>query len=406
MKKLFFILIPILLIVLFAWFYLRNGDTPIAEVLNGGLPFGSAEGVNIPAQDTNNTVGQTTNFDQVVASDTQIFRIANTPVAGFTIISRGNDAVVRYLDRATGHIFDLTLPKAGETASLEKVRVTNNTLPKIYEAYFSQNGNNVLIRSLEGEGEVVKNMSLALTPPKASSSDEFYAVSATSLRGGIGSIAVGSTGNLFYNLADSGSIVSSSFTSTSLKTLFSSAFTNWKLSKLGSNLLVSTKASSLASGYAYSLSASGGSLAKLAGPLNGLVAVANPAGTLLLYSYIENGTTKLFTKNLSKNTTAEILPATLAEKCVWSTKKASVFFCGTPLNGVSGAEPDNWYLGRTHFTDYIWQFDTNSEIAKVVAEPKTDFSQDLDVSEPKLSPNEDFLIFVNHTDLTLWAVRI
>lgn len=405
MKKFFFIFIPIVLIALFAWFYLRNGNTPIAQTLNGGLPFGTAEGVNIPSN-TDNTVGETTNFDQGVSSDSKIFRIANTPVAGFTILTRGNNAVVRYLDRATGHIFDIPLPKEGENTVLEKMRVTNNTLPKIYEAYFSPNGNNVLIRSLEGDGDLVKNMSLTLTPPKASSSDEFYSVTATSLRGGIGSIVVGSNGNLFYSLADGGSIVSSSFTNPALKTLFSSAFTNWRLGKLGNNLLVTSKASSVASGYAYSLNASGGALTRLLGPLNGLVAVANPSGNLLLYSYYENGQTKLFTKNLSKNTTAEILPATLAEKCVWSAKSTSVFYCGTPLNGLSGAEPDNWYLGGTHFTDYIWQFDTNSEIAKLIAEPKTDFSLDLDVSEPKLTPNEDFLIFINQRDLTLWAVRI
>ncbi len=407
MKKFFFIFIPLVLIALFAWFYLRGGSSPIVETLNGSLPFGSADGVNIPSStDTTDTVGQTTSFDQNASIDTKIFRIANTPVAGFTIIARGTDAVVRYMDRATGHIFETTLPKQGELATLEKARVTNNTLPKMYEAYFSPNGNSVLTRSLEDNTDVVKNMTLTLTPPRATSSSEFYGVAATNLRGDIGSVVVGSTGNLFYSLEDSGNIVSSAFNGTAAKTLFSSAFTNWRLGRLGNNLLVATKPSSLASGYAYSLSASGGSLTKLAGPFNGLIAVANPAGSLLLYSFIENGQTKLFSKNLSKNTTSEILPATLAEKCVWSSKQASVFFCGTPVSGVVGAEPDNWYLGRSHFIDYIWQFDTNSEIAKLIAEPKTEFSLSLDVSEPKLSPNEDFLIFINHSDLTLWAVRI
>lgn len=406
MKKFFFIFVPLILIALFAWLYLRNGNSPLVETLNGGLPFGSADGVNIPASDSTDTVGQTTNFDQNVAADTKVFRLANTPIAGFTTFTRGKDSVVRFMDRATGHIFDITLPKEGEVATLEKVRVTNNTLPKIYEAYFSPNGNTVLTRSLEGDTDAIKNITLTLTPPRATSSAELYGVSATNLRGDIDSIAVGASGNLFYNLGDTGSIISSSFTGTGVKTLFSSAFTNWRLGRMGNNLLVSTKASSLVSGYAYSLSANGGSLTKLAGPLNGLVAVANPTGNLLLYSYIDNGQTKLFSKNISKNTTSEILPATLAEKCIWSVKQASVFYCGTPVESISGAEPDNWYLGRSHFTDYIWQFDTNTEIAKLIAEPKTESSLDLDVSDPKLSPNEDYLIFINHTDLTLWAVRI
>ena len=221
----------------------------------------------------------------------------------------------------------------------------------------------------------------------------------------MGSVTVGAS-NIIYTLLDSGNIVSGLFNGSSPRTLFSSAFTDWRLSRLGNNLLVSTKASVGVAGYAYSLPVGGGGLSRLLGPLNGLSAVASPTGGLLLYSYFGNGQAHLFTKNVARNTVSEILPATLAEKCVWSSKKVGVFFCGTPINGLSGAEPDNWYLGRSHFTDYLWQFDTNAEIAKLIAEPKTEFALDLDISEPKLSPNEDFLLFINRRDLTLWAVRL
>ncbi len=125
-----------------------------------------------------------------------------------------------------------------------------------------------------------------------------------------------------------------------------------------------------------------------------------------MFSYVENGDTRLFVKDVKSLTFTEILPVTIAEKCVWSTKQENVFFCGIPVNGVGSNEPDNWYLGNTHLTDFIWKFDSASEIGQLLIEPKKEFDVDLDVFEPKLSPNEDYLIFTNKRDLTLWAVKI
>ena len=409
MKKFFLISIPLILIGLLGWWFFSKSNSPVAVILRAELPFGVPENVNIPAttEATNDTVGQNTSFDQSGNTDAKIFRIVNTPVAGFTILTKGGETFVRYLERATGHIFDTRL------STLEKERVTNNTLPKVYEAYFRPDGNAVLIRSVKDGSDTVKSMILTLTPPRSASSastsspqaSELYAVSATSVRGEVGSVVVGGGSNLFYSLKDSGAIVSSNFTSSAPKTLFSSAFTDWNLGRMGSNLLVNTRPSVSIHGYAYSLGASGGALSKLLGPLNGLSVIANPVGSFLLYSY-SDGQMHLSTKNVVKGSVLEILPATLAEKCVWSTKKVSVFFCGTPVGGLSGGEPDGWYLGQTHFTDYIWQFDTASEIAKLISEPKAEFSLDLDISEPKLTPNEDYLVFLNHRDLTLWAVKL
>ncbi|MBX4189564.1 hypothetical protein KW785_03160, partial [Candidatus Parcubacteria bacterium] len=101
-----------------------------------------------------------------------------------------------------------------------------------------------------------------------------------------------------------------------------------------------------------------------------------------------------------------IFPTTLAEKCVWSVKQKSVIFCSTPTNGLSAEEPDNWYQGLTHFSDNIWKFDTDNTTATLLVEPKKSFGVDLDVIRPQLSPNEDYLLFINKTDLSLWALKL
>jgi len=406
MKKYLLISIIVLLSSFALWFFLRSGsEAPTITTLDGS-PFGSGDGVNIPGLG-DDTVGENTSFDEEqVDAETKLFRISNTPTAGFVSFIRGSSTIVRYVDRGTGHISEALMPRAGSAGDLSRRKITNNTLPKVYEVIFRADGGAVLMRSLEGNSDVVKNLSLTLTAPKSTSSDALYSVTATNIRGGLKSVTAGIGNTLYYVLESGSSIVSSTFTADNPRTLFSSAFDDWRLGRTGNNVLAYTRASVLVQGYAYSLPAGGGSLSKLLGPLDGLTTIANTAGTKLLYSYVNGGVTRLAVKTVSSGDSYEILPATLAEKCAWSSKEADTFYCGTPINGVPVNEPDNWYLGRNHFVDYIWKFNTETEVAELVSQPKTDFNIDMDVYEPRVSPNDDFLVFLNKYDLTLWALKL
>lgn len=406
MKKILIILtavISITLVAFFGWYlFLRNPNTPVAETIRNILPFGS--GGDTTSRLTNNnsqpTIDLTEPADEFGSPTANLFRLSNTPVAGSVVLDRGNKTIVRYVDRATGHIYDRDL------STLEKMKVANNTLPKIYEAYFRSDGNAVLLRSLKDNSDVVENLALTLTPPQGTSTEALYAVSSTALRGNISAVAAGSGNTLIYALRDNSSIVTSAFNGTGAKTLFTSAFTDWRLNAAGNSLIVYTKASIDAPGYAYTLNTSSGVLTKILGPLNGLTAIQNNLGNRILYSYVEDNKMKSFTKNLTNNALSEISPATLAEKCVWSIKKAGILFCAAPTDAPGTLEPDLWYRGVTHFSDRIWLFDTNTGVARVLVEPKQSLRIDIDVFEPKLSPDEDYLIFINKTDLSLWAFRL
>ncbi|MSR87804.1 MAG: hypothetical protein EXS69_01390 [Candidatus Zambryskibacteria bacterium] len=421
MKRTFIIIVSIIILALGVWyFFFRDSSTTLVEIIRTGLPFGSNEDINIPAIDTKQGTADEKQFDEIISAETKLFRISNTPVAGFVAFNTpqtnskqgSTNTVVRYIDRATGHIFDAIIPSATTTGVIQKTRITNNTLPKIYEAHFRSDGGMVLLRALRGDSDTIDNLTLALTAPKATSAstsspqvtNEFYSISATNMRGSIDSVAPGAGNTLYYTLTDTGAVVSSTFVGTELKTLFTSAFTNWRLARLGAGIMLYTKASASTPGYAYSVS--GGTLTKLLGPLNGLTAIGNSNGKKILYSYTENNTTKLFSKDLARGDSLEILPATISEKCAWSAREANSFFCGTPISSMISTEPDEWYQGKTHFSDYIWKFDTNSEIAQLILNPKTNFDLEFDIYEPKLSPNEDYMIFINKRDLTLWGVRL
>ncbi|MDP3763901.1 MAG: hypothetical protein Q8Q92_04690 [bacterium] len=404
MRKILIVLIAIIstiLVAFFGWyFFFRNPNIPAEVAIRDILPFGSAptpSGVGVPTSDP---TGASEEIEEISSRPaTNLFRISNTPVAGAVIFTKNNQTIVRYVDRATGHIYDTDL------ATLAKTKVTNQTLPKIYEAYFRPDGNAVLLRSLNNDSDVVENLFLTLTPPKATST--LYAVSSVALRGNIGAVATADSGNtLFYALRDTSTIISSTFNGTGARTLLTSPFTDWRLAVAGNNLVVYTKASASAAGYAYTLNTTSRVFTKILGPLNGLVVVPNNLGNRVMYSYTENNVTRAFAKNLTNNALTEILPTTLAEKCVWSIRQTGILFCAAPIDEQVTGEPDNWYRGETHFSDRIWLFDTNIDIAQVLVEPKQSFNVDIDVIDPKLSPDENYLVFINKTDLSLWALKL
>jgi hypothetical protein len=415
MKKILIILIIVLVIIattFFGWLLLRNPDVLTEEVDKNILPFGSGD-----SQPTTNDPQLTTGEGDQLRPDkfgiptAKLFRVSDTPVAGAVILERGGEALVRYVDRATGHIYEASL------TTLAKTRITNQTLPKIYEAYFRADGNMVLLRSLKDASDVVENFSLALTPPQSTSAsttstsslqitDGLYGVSSTAFRGDISAVSVGSGDTLFYALRNTSSIVSSTFNGTGAKTILVSPFKDWGLVANGGSLIVYTKASANATGYAYKLNTSNGALTKILGPLNGLVAIPSATGNKVIHSYTEGGRIRSFVKNLTNNTVSEILPSTLAEKCLWSTKNTGVLLCGAPTGSLGIGEPDLWYRGITHYSDSIWLFDTNTDTTRVLAEPEQLLGINLDIIDPKLSPKEDFLVFMNKTDMSLWTLKL
>ncbi|MEX0932422.1 MAG: hypothetical protein WDZ61_00815 [Parcubacteria group bacterium] len=394
------IIIVIALTGMAIWYYFfKTPGGVVGNPFNDALPFGSGEGMDIPTTDNR----QLTTEEGFGVSNGKpvesLFQVASSPVAGAVLIGQGASTTVRYVDRATGHIYDTDL------ATLDTRKVTNTTLPKIYEAVFSSDGNRVIYRSLDERGGL-ENLAITLTPPDSPSIDTLYTSSATVLRGDIQEPIAGTGNNLFYIQEDTSSVVTSTFEGTGLRTILSSPFTAWRLNLFGNSLVAWTKASSNVPGYAYSLNTSTGSLNKLLGPLNGLTVLPNPRGERVISSYNDSGVLRLVVKNIQSEAVYELSPSTLAEKCVWGRATIALVICGVPTNGVGGGEPDNWYKGITHFSDRIWKFDTDTTETIIESEPKSVYGVDIDATNLLLSQDDGYLIFINRNDLSLWALKL
>ena len=131
MRKILTILTTIVSIIIIAfllWYLLlRNPSMPVGEVVRNVLPFGSGNDATAPIADSSPPIGADGQLiiDKFSAptTTTGLFRISEEPVAGMVVLNNGTSTIVRYVDRATGHIYDADL------ATLKKVKVTNQTLP-------------------------------------------------------------------------------------------------------------------------------------------------------------------------------------------------------------------------------------------------------------------------------------
>lgn len=384
------------------WYFFFKTTSPTTLIpTNTGLPFG--QGGEGTSGDPNTPSSQNPSTDPAgtSASRAALFRLTTTPVSGAVAFLKNGFTTIRYVERATSHLYDIN------PVTLEKVRITNNTIPQVYEAHFKNDGSGVIMRSLKTGSDTIDTVVLTLTPPVSTSTEAFYEVAQSVLRGNIDDIAVANNNTLAFTTKDTGGVISSSFLGEKPTTVFSSAFKQWEISwKDLTTLFITTKASSNASGYAYTLNTKTGGLTKLLGPLNALSLIGSPDGRQVVYSYKEGTQFVLRTKNLASGLVSEITPITLAEKCTWGAKQSSILYCGAPAGGVGQNNPDEWYQGGSSFSDRIWRFNLDTGLTEIVADPQKDFNTNIDATHLTLTPDEDYLILQNKKDLSLWALKL
>jgi hypothetical protein len=401
MKKIIFIVVGVIIVGFGVWFLFFH-KIPVSSTssISTSSPFGVAPGDISSSGGVSGSAGTLGTSGTASGTLPTLFKISGDPVAGAVVIVENGQEVVRYSDRATGHIYDV------DPLTLQKIEVANTTLPEIYQALWKPDGSQVIYRSLSDDGNTSINTSLALTAPKSTSTGAEYNITTTQLQGNV-SAMVGGIKQIAYVLKDTGSVGISGFAGEKPQTILSSAFSEWQIAWNTTNLELTTNASASTEGFSYSLNTASGSLTKVLGPLTALTTLADPAGGQILYSYIDtNANTVFAVENTKTGVSTTIMPATFPEKCVWSLQTKNTVFCGAPSSAIDANEPDSWYQGITHFSDQIWEFNTSTGNATLLADPKKNFGVDIDLINPTLSPNEDYLVFMNKTDLSLWALKL
>ncbi len=305
--------------------------------------------------------------------------------------SSSPDVAIDYIERQSGNVYSYQVGAATLT------RISNKTIPGIQTASWLPDASLAFVRYLSGTDFSTIN-TYALP---SNGSDGFF------LPQNLADVAVASTSVLTLSSGVNGSVASLRHTDgTPISTVFTTPLSALRASFAGKNqYLAFSKPSMTLSGSAF-LVDSTGHFSRIAGPHNGLVALASPSGKWVLVSFASDGVMHM---ELVNTTTAEVTPlpiGTIADKCAWTADDTTVY-CGIPVNPSADQNyPDDWYQGAVHFSDRIWKIQVAGRYAQLVLDFPEETNESLDAEALAINPTNTVLVFTNKNDGSLWSYRL
>lgn len=388
MNKIIKILIIVIVILALAfgvwWFFVR--DKEIAEDFSGIFSqfFPSAGDVDLngvaPGGENDIYLNQ--------IKEGNLIKLTQGAVSGATFASSS----IMYVEKSTGHIFKIN------PDGQNKERISNTTILKSFESFWSPDGKNLIIRYVEDAGGslFVRDFSGAIS---TSSLEGIF------LPANIKTMAVSPfESRIFYLTASDKTNIGTTadFKNEKKKQVLETPFGDFNAGWPSESIIsLATKPSFDVEGALYFLNIKTGSFNKILGNINGLTALVSPDVGKIIYSETlgKRFITKIF--GVKSKESADFNFTTLPEKCVWSKNDKNVVYCSAPTSIPQADYPDDWYQGAISFDDSIWQADLSTGESNVFLE-----QSDLDIVNPFLTADENYLIFTNKKDNTLWSLKL
>jgi hypothetical protein len=410
-KVIFFLFIILIFGSLAVWYFFFLPQGPVEPDFGDSgktdfFPFGRPDNIPGPAgTGGTNETGPGGEFPPTgfIPALRQISHVPTSGAIAFMDPAATGTIKIRYIERATGHIFETT------TAQNAVRRISNTTIPAIQEAMWLKDGNSLILRYLEDDMRTIRGFYGKISLPEEGGSEEVGSLEGVFIPENILAFDISpDSENMFYLVRDSGKTLGiiSRPDGTDKTQIFESPLREWLVEWAEkSTITLTTKASASVPGYSYFLDSATGNFSKILGNKPGLTTLTNPDASKILYGENIHGKIALQVYDVSKHTSQSLPIATLPEKCAW--KDTVLIFCGVPANNtLSGEYPDIWYQGLVSFSDDIWRINLDTEEVDLVTSLKDLSGVDIDSTEPFLDPSGTFLFFINKNDLTLWVLRL
>lgn len=381
-------------------------------------PFGQGSGNQIQSSNGSSTPVLPTGTPIIVTNVPLLRKLSNSPVSavmtGSVVDNDGTlTSFARFMERATAHVYETPLSEVRPP-----VKISNTTVPRIQEALWSGSGSTVVLRYYDESLENIATY-LAKIVTKDKKEVAFHVETGTStlatLEGGflednIPQLTFSPDGaSLFYliqtNLGARGYIKNLSKQTGRL--VFSSPLreivATWDTSD---TILLSTKPSANIPGYVMSLNITTGVVSNVLTEIPGVTARMNPAGNRIIFFSNRDGVPLLNQLNLTTKEVSGLELTTLPEKCVWSKKEHDVVYCAVPTSIPAQGYPDTWYRGEVSYSDIVWRLNLETGEQSIVVIPTKLAGEAIDAVQLTLSPEEDFLLFVDRQDGILWSAKL
>jgi len=336
-------------------------------------------------------VTDTTTIDEEEKGPKPTLRqLYNLPTAGFI---KKRSSAIRFVDRATGHVFEKELPNGTAT------RVDQTTVPKVSSATFLEDGD-VVIRQYTSDDDSLISVLSDLK------SEEVQSIQ---LPTELLSLVASPSGKEFArieNTFNGSRVVVSNVEDEVEREVLNSSLRGWNLQWENDLLLLTQKASHNLPGSSYIIDVDS-SIKKLAiQQLSGLITNLSPDGSQILYTNTSNeGLPLLAVQNLDTGISTDLNISGLADKCVWHPYKPSVY-CALPNEFAKGVYPDDWYQSKVIFADSVWEINTKTAVVRHIISPENSEGISLDIIKLVMDKNGSIIFFVNKTDQTLWSLQL
>jgi hypothetical protein len=322
-------------------------------------------------------------------------KVSEDPVSGGFLFEHEGETRVRFIDRATGHLYETVA-----TSTLVD-RITNTTVPGIQEMLWVDE-NTFIVRYLNGD---TPETFLARLVEDA---EEEQRLNGIFLDSYTRAALDPQKDTLFgvYSEGNGSSLVVSDLDGTNAREVLASPLSSWVPLQSEAGLFVYSAPLSGVNGYLYQIN--GGALIKVAGGILGMTAQISPSGQYALVSGARGGEVSLALINIETGQIYESPLNTLSDKCVFDRQNETQVYCGIPeeLDSLTQAAlPNDWLLGRVGFTDAMWRISFERESATFVS-ALDDTSEAIDVVNLSMNEENTHLLFTNKNDLSLWSLQI
>lgn len=336
-------------------------------------------------------------------------------VAGATASTSNETVLVRHINRGTGHVLQNYLDSAGNSET-----ISNTTIPKIYEALWNNKADKVLFRYANDTGSIM-TFAADILPAKPTAvtgnasttpllNRTAYEIKGTYLTSDIQSIALSpKTDRMFYLTSGINGAVgyTSTLSEGSRAQVFESPLSRWQAEWPEENTItLTTSPTGSGTGYMYFLNPKTGAEKKIISGVRGLTTLTSKDAEKVLYSASRNNTIETYLYTIDEGKRDNVPFTTLPEKCVWGKLSTKDLYCAVPIQITQGNYPDLWYQGRTSFIDKIWYINTDTGEVRLLSDIYSAAGKGIDAINLKLDEREDFLIFMDKNDLTLWSLDI
>ncbi|MCK4918416.1 MAG: hypothetical protein KAS02_01365 [Candidatus Pacebacteria bacterium] len=400
-KKIITIIIVILFIGIFIYFIFFNKENNNNSSQNNVVSFPTDKVIDVNLGEDFNSLRNDPNYlnDSDVQAQIPILRkISDNPVSGAIIfrnnIKKDDFYTIRYMEKITGHIYET------KTNSLTSERISNKTIPKINTTEWL-NKDTLFFNYLDDD--LIKTYSATLTSNATSTEMN---LEGAYLQNDIQNI-IYLDNDLFY-LKDFGSdskIILTDIQNTTPRELFTSPLQEWLIDNIDDvRVSFTTKTTENTLGYLFIYNSITERFSKILDKKLNLSTLLNKNLDVLYSHNIKSGPT-LSLYNFEKEVSTNISITTFPEKCVWSKNNIDLY-CSVPYQQLSNDSLENWYKGNILFSDDIWNINTDTDKIKNII-PLIDLEgEGIDATKLSLADNNDYLVFINKKDYSLWGLQI